>query len=160
MTEIFRRIARGGGNASDYDKMGILAEMLVWSNCVHGSAAPTIMAKSADFFREEIDAHIYERRCPAQVCPDLIRYEVFDKSDKMAEAQAICPVDAIEQDEASSELASVGGWRITEACIRCDACREIAPEAIRIVDAPPAGPPVPPRAHLQGVGKDARGRMN
>jgi NADH:ubiquinone oxidoreductase subunit F (NADH-binding) len=160
MTEIFRRIARGGGQQADYDKMAILSEMLVWSNCVHGSAAPTIMAKSAEFFREEIDEHIQNKRCPAKVCPDLIRYEIVAKSEKLPEAAAICPVDAFEQHEASSELATTGGWTINERCIRCDACREIAPEAIEIVDAMPASPSVPARAHLQNVGADARGRMN
>jgi NADH-quinone oxidoreductase subunit F len=156
MTEIFSRIARGHGRSGDYEKMAILGEALVYSNCVHGSASPTIMLKSAEYFREEIDEHILNGRCPAQVCRDLIRYEVSAKSDKLPEAAAICPVDAIVQEE-SSETAAVGGWRINERCIRCDACREIAPEAIRVVDAPP--PPERP-AHIIDVGRDARGRMN
>jgi NADH:ubiquinone oxidoreductase subunit F (NADH-binding)/(2Fe-2S) ferredoxin len=152
MTEIFRRIARGGGREDDYAKMAILGQALQWSNCVHGSAAPTIMLKSAEYFREEIDEHIRNRCCPAQGCPALIRYEVFARSDRLAEAAAICPVDAFEQ--------ASGEWRINERCIRCDACREVAPDAIRIVDAPPAAPAVLSTAHLQDVGRDARGRMN
>jgi NADH-quinone oxidoreductase subunit F len=151
MTEIFERIARGGGRSGDYDKMQILGKMLQWSNCVHGSAAPTIMLKSAEFFRDEIDEHIVNGRCPAQVCRDLIRYEIAGDSPKLEEAAEVCPVDAIERAD--------GPWRINERCIKCDACREIAPEAVRVVDAPAAAP-VPATAHLQGVGRDARGRMN
>ena len=151
MTEIFRRIARGGGRADDYTKMGILGEMLQWSNCVHGSAAPTIMLKSAEYFREEIDAHM-AGRCPARVCPDLIRYEVTGTSDRLPEAAELCPVDAIVEEG--------GAWSINERCVRCDACREIAPEAIEIVDAPPQGGAVPVTMHLQDVGRDARGKMN
>jgi NADH-quinone oxidoreductase subunit F len=152
MTEIFNRIARGGGRESDYDKMEILGQMLQWSNCVHGSAAPTIMLKSAEYFREEIDEHITNRRCPAKVCRDLIRYEIQGDSPSLPEAAEICPVDAIEQQD--------GRWRINERCIKCDACREIAPDAVRIVDASPPAPNIPPERHLQDVGRDARGRMN
>jgi NADH-quinone oxidoreductase subunit F len=157
MTEIFRRIARGQGRQSDYGKMGILGDMLQWSNCVHGSAAPTIMLKSAEYFREEIDEHINSRRCPAKVCPDLIRYEITAKSDKLPEAAEICPVGAIVRDE-DAKRGATDGWYINERCIRCDACREIAPDAIEVLDADL--PQLHIDAHIQDVGHDARGRMN
>ena len=128
MVEIFRRIARGEGREDDYAKMGLLGEALQWSNCVHGSAAPTIMIKSIEYFRDEIDTHIREKRCPARVCRDLIRYEITGESEQLPEAAAICPTEAIVQDN--------GSWRIDDArCIRCDACRELAPEAVQVVDA-------------------------
>jgi NADH:ubiquinone oxidoreductase subunit F (NADH-binding) len=148
MAEIFRRIARGAGRDDEYEKMEILGEALQWSNCVHGSASPTIMLRSADFFREEIDEHINERRCRAKVCPDLIRYEVTGESPKLPEAAEICPTEAIVQED--------GAWKIIdERCIRCDACREIAPEAITIVDS------LPPRreTNVRDVSRDARGTM-
>lgn len=145
MTEIFRRIGRGAGQGDDYSKMQILGQALQWSNCVHGSASPTIMLRSAEFFREEIDEHIINRRCPAQVCRDLIRYEISGDSPKLAEAAEICPTNAIVQDD--------GKWQINERCIKCDACHEIAPEAVRVVDALPSAPLV----LVQDVGMDARG---
>ena len=149
MTEIFRRISKGGGRGDDYNKMGILGKALQWSNCVHGSASPTIMLKSAEYFREEIDEHIVHGRCPAQVCKDMIRYEVFASSDKLAEAAEICPTEAVVQEGK--------GWKILdERCIRCDACREVAPDAIRIVDAPQKPPEF---IRIQPVGLDARGTM-
>jgi len=149
MTEIFRRIARGAGHPDDYSKMGILGQALQWSNCVHGSASPTIMLKSAEYFREEIDEHILHRRCPAKVCRDLIRYEITGSSPKLAEAAAICPTEAIVQEGK--------GWKIIdERCVRCDACREIAPEAVQVVDAPGVES-VPLR--VEAVGLDARGTM-
>ena len=130
MVEIFRRIARGEGREGDYDKMGILGQALQWSNCVHGSASPTIMLKSAEYFREEIDEHIVHKRCPALVCRDLIRYEIEGESEQLPEAAAICPTEAIVQDGDS--------WRIDQArCIKCDACRELAPDAVRVVEARP-----------------------
>ncbi len=159
MTEIFQRIARGGGHEDDYNKMEILGRMLQWSNCVHGSAAPTIMLKSAEHFREEIDEHIVHGRCPARVCRDLIAYEIHADSPALPEAAAICPTEAIVREAGSAEVAQAGGWRIDQSrCIRCDACREIAPEAVRVVDAPP--PPADALVRVQDVGLDARGRMN
>ena len=130
MTEMFRRIARGEGREGDYGKMAILGQALQWSNCVHGSASPTIMLKSAEYFREEIDEHIVNKRCPALVCRDLIRYEIEGESEALPEAAAICPTEAIAQED--------GTWRIDQArCIKCDACRELAPEAVRVVEAVP-----------------------
>ena len=152
MSEIFRRIAKGGGRGDDYNKMAILGDSLQWSNCVHGSASPTIMLKSAEYFREEIDEHIVHGRCPARVCRDLIRYEIEGESEALPEAAAICPTEAISQDG--------DAWKIDQArCVRCDACRELAPEAVRVVDAPVDSTP-DLRIHLQAVGRDARGRMN
>jgi NADH-quinone oxidoreductase subunit F len=149
MVEIFERISRGRGHGDDYNKMRILGQALQWSNCVHGSASPTIMLKSAEYFREEIDEHIVHGRCPAQVCRPLVRYEVSGSSPKLADAAAICPTEAIVQADK--------GWQIDQArCVKCDACREIAPDAVRLVDAPP-----PPRdfVPIQDVGLDARGAM-
>ncbi len=127
MSEIFRRIARGEGRQDDYGKMDILAQTLQYSNCVHGSASPTIMSRSAEFFREELDEHINNRRCPAQVCRDLIRYEITGASDALAEAAAICPVEAFVQEEEA--------WSIDQArCIKCNACKDVAPDDVQIVD--------------------------
>ena len=71
-------------------QMAILGEALQWSNCVHGSAAPTIMLKSIEYFRDEIDEHIQNKRCPARVCRDLIRYEIASEGEQLAEAAAVC----------------------------------------------------------------------
>ena len=127
MSEIFRRIARGEGRQDDYGKMEILGQTLQWSNCVHGSASPTIMLRSAEHFREEIDEHINNRRCPAQVCRGLVRYEIAGESEQLPAAAAICPTEAIVQSD--------DAWSIDQArCIKCDACRDVAPDAVRLVD--------------------------
>ena len=130
MSEIFRRIGRGGGKSNDYDKMELLGQALQYSNCIHGSASPTIMLRSAEYFREEIDQHINEQRCAAKVCRDLIRYEIDSDSDsdKLPEAAAICPTEAVVQEDEK--------WSIDQSkCIKCNACKDVAPDAVRIVDA-------------------------
>jgi len=128
LNEILRRISGGEGRMSDLDLMQLLADSLRWSNCVHGQAAPTSVLNSLKTFRDEILVHIQEKRCPAQVCRGLIRYEVApDYEADLTEAAAICPTGAIVE---------VGGkYNIDQnRCIKCDACRELKPEAIRVVD--------------------------
>lgn len=128
LTEILRRISSGEGRMSDLDLMQLLADSLRWSNCVHGQAAPTSLLNSLKNFRDEILVHIQQKRCPAQVCQGLIRYEVDPAHDAgVAEAAAICPTEAIRETNGHSFIDQ-------DRCIKCGACRELQPEAIRVVD--------------------------
>ncbi len=128
MLEIFRRIASGGGDPYDVTRAELLGKTLVYSNCVHGQAAPTIMLNTIEYFHEEFDEHLIRHRCPAKVCAGLVRYEVSDPSADLQEAADICPTQAF--------VREASGWRIDSArCIRCDACREVSPDAIAVVDA-------------------------
>jgi hypothetical protein len=126
MLEIFKRTARGEGEANDVERLQGLEKSFQWSNCFHGTLSPVIMRNTLQYFRDEYDAHASGHRCPARVCPDLIRYRVTSQSDAVAQAAGICPTDAIIDD---------GGWRIDDAkCIRCNACKEIAPSDIAVED--------------------------
>lgn len=131
IVEILRRIQRGGGRESDIGKFRLLADTLRYSNCVHGQATPAIIVNMLDWFADELNEHINHKRCPANVCRGLVRYEVdhaaeADNADALAMAYDYCPTGAVKQIE--------GQYVIEEAlCIRCDACRQIAPAAIRKV---------------------------
>jgi len=99
-----------------------------YANCAHGQAAPTAVMNSIEAFLDEYQEHIEGKRCPAKVCRGLIRYEIVGKSPSLPEAAAICPTAAIVQRD--------GDYAIDQGlCIKCDACRELAPEAVRVVDA-------------------------
>jgi NADH:ubiquinone oxidoreductase subunit F (NADH-binding) len=129
MVEILRRIQKGGGRESDIGKFRLLADTLRYSNCVHGQATPAIIVNMLDWFVEELNEHIYNKRCPAQTCKGLITYDVDqaaapDHMEALAKAYDYCPTGAVKLIE--------GQYVIEDAlCIRCDACRQIAPEAIR-----------------------------
>jgi len=128
LLEILRRIASGRGRSSDPEIMRLLADTMRYANCVHGQAAPTAVMSMFRFFEEELNEHLYNKRCPAKVCRELVRYEVVHHSDRLPEAEAICPTAAVVRDN--------GHYRIDQAkCIKCDACREQAPYAIAVVDA-------------------------
>jgi hypothetical protein len=128
MTEILRRIAAGGGRESDFDHLRLLGETMRWANCVHGQAAPTAILNSLQYFMDEYIEHVFNKRCPAKVCPALIRYHVDHQSDAVAAAAEACPTDAIVKQD--------GAWVIDqEKCIKCSACYQIAPRDIRRADA-------------------------
>ena len=128
MVEILRRIAKGGGRHSDIGLLRLLADAMRNANCGHGQAAPTAVMNILDAFAAEVQEHIEGRRCPARVCPGLIRYDIIGDSPRLAEAAAICPTAAI--------IGQDGRYSIDQGlCIRCDACREVAPEAVQVGDA-------------------------
>jgi NADH:ubiquinone oxidoreductase subunit F (NADH-binding)/(2Fe-2S) ferredoxin len=132
LTEILRRIQDGGGRMGDINLMHMLGDTLRWSNCVHGQAAPTAVQNCLKNFLDEFLVHIQEKRCPAQVCRGLIRYEIDPAHDReAADAAAICPTGAIKENQ--------GRYAIDQGlCIKCNACKERSPDAVRIVDAFPA----------------------
>ena len=140
MVEILRRIQRGGGRESDIGKLRLLAATLRFSNCVHGQAAPSIIVNTLDWFMDEVMEHIVDRRCRARACHGLIRYEVDPASaiiagnaDALPKAADYCPTGAIRH---GGEVNGVADTFVIEdsLCIRCGACKDIAPDAIRVVD--------------------------
>jgi NADH:ubiquinone oxidoreductase subunit F (NADH-binding) len=132
MVEILRRIQRGGGRESDIGKFRMLAATLRYSNCFHGQFAPSIIMNALDSFPDEVNEHIFERRCRAKVCKGLISYEADrdaaarpEHAEAMARAAEVC-------------LNAVTG-QSDGPCLDCFVCREVLPEVVRVVDRFPAG---------------------
>jgi bidirectional [NiFe] hydrogenase diaphorase subunit len=66
---LLRRIQRGEGREADVDRIEELAELLkATSLCGLGQGAPTPLLSTLRWFRDEVLAHVRERRCPAGVC--------------------------------------------------------------------------------------------
>ncbi len=127
MLEIVRRAARGEGDPTDVARLAALGQTLQYSNCFHGQLSPTIINNTLKNFMEEFETHAKDHRCPAKVCPALIRYRVVNSSPRVAEAAPICPTSAIVQQD--------GAWQIDDVrCIRCNACRDVAPDDIVVED--------------------------
>jgi NADH:ubiquinone oxidoreductase subunit F (NADH-binding)/(2Fe-2S) ferredoxin len=131
--EILRRIANGEGRTSDIELLDLIGDTLRWSNCFHGQGAPAAVQSLLRHFREELLAHIRERRCPAGVCTGLIRYEVAPGHERaVSAAAAICPTNAIRPSADGRAAVDQG------LCIKCGACKEVQPEAIQVVPAFPS----------------------
>ena len=145
LLEILRRISSGRGRGSDPQIMRLLADTMRYANCAHGQAAPTVIMSMFRFFEDELNEHLYNKRCPTKTCRGLVRYEVVHHSDRLPLAEAICPTQAVvrQNGAAGGQTAARPGesaserarYHIDQAkCIKCDACREQAPYAIALVD--------------------------
>jgi len=135
MVEILRRIQRGGGRESDIAKLRLLASTLRYSNCIHGQAAPAIIVNALDWFSDEVNEHIFERRCRARVCKGLIRYEADREAAQRPEHAAAY------RRAAETCLRAIAG-ESDGPCLDCLVCRELLPDVVKVVDrfAPGIGP--------------------
>ena len=124
MTEVFKRVLAGGGRAEDRANLEALGGTLQYSNCVHGSASPTIMRNTLRYFSDEFDAYVAASD-PSLEGRGFVRYRVVDQDDpRLEDARLICPVDAIRGSPR-------GGYTLDErACVRCGACHDLAPRGI------------------------------
>jgi len=69
LVHLLERISREGGSTADLDAIDELAEaMQLTSICGLGQAAPLPITSTVRHFRDEIESHVYQRRCPAGVC--------------------------------------------------------------------------------------------
>ena len=116
--EIVDRICEGKGVPED---IGILEELSVViknsSLCGLGQTAPNPVLSTLKYFREEYDAHVYEKRCPAKRCAALVEFRVNEeKCTKCGLCYKACPVDAVAWKK--KEVAVID----REKCIQCMSC--------------------------------------
>ena len=120
MLEILERLCAGEGRRDDLAKLETLADYVSrGSLCGLGQTAPNPVMTTLRYFREEYEAHLHEKRCPAGHCPALIRYRVTDNCIGCTLCAQACPVVAIayrpyEKHEVDQSL-----------CTRCDMCRQV-----------------------------------
>ncbi|MBQ7727027.1 MAG: NADH-quinone oxidoreductase subunit NuoF [Clostridia bacterium] len=118
MLDILTRITEGKGEDGDIEKLEALAEDLQNSAlCALGQTAPNPVLSTLRYFRDEYEAHIYEKRCPAGVCKALLQYYIDpEKCKGCSLCSKKCPAGAI-----SGEIKSP--FKIdTSKCIKCGVC--------------------------------------
>jgi NADH-quinone oxidoreductase subunit F len=119
MLEILERLCQGQGRSDDLDKLETLADYVSrGSLCGLGQTAPNPVLTTLRYFRDEYEAHLHERRCPAGRCPALIHYRVTANCIGCTLCAQACPVGAIayrpyQKHEVDDQL-----------CTRCDMCRQ------------------------------------
>ena len=120
MLEILEKISAGRGELEDLDKLEELAKYIQANAlCGLGQTAPNPILSTLEHFRDEYEAHIVDKRCPAGVCKALLNYVIDpDKCKGCTKCARNCPVQAISGEVKQPHVID------SSKCIKCGACME------------------------------------
>lgn len=120
LMEILTKITQGKATMEDLDK---LEELCLYikdnSLCGLGQTSPNPVLSTMNYFRDEYVEHVKNRKCPAGVCKDLLRYIIIeDKCKGCSACSRVCPAEAISGKIKSPFVID------QEKCIKCGSCIE------------------------------------
>ena len=120
LREMLDKITDGKATLEDLDELEALCHYIKDNSlCGLGQTAPNPVLATLKFFREEYEAHVVEKRCPAGVCKKLLSYSIVPDLCKGCTACARkCPVGAISG--AVKEIHTIDN----EKCIKCGVCMD------------------------------------
>jgi NADH-quinone oxidoreductase subunit F len=142
MLFILNRICKGEGREGDIECLEELGEVVRdTSLCALGGTAPNPVLTTLRYFRDEYEAHIKEKRCPALACKELISYYIDPEN---CQACMIClrncPTEAIEGGKNQIHVID------QEKCVKCGTCFDMCPPkfgAVKKLSGEPVPPPPP-----------------
>ena len=120
LLELLTKITEGNGEPEDLDTIEELCNHIKQSAlCGLGQTAPNPVLSTLRHFRDEYEAHVYEKRCPAGVCKALIQYLVDPSKCKGCTRCARgCPTGAISGAVRAPHIIN------QSKCIKCGACMD------------------------------------
>ena len=120
MLEILTKITKGTATMEDLDKLEELCYYVKENSaCGLGQTAPNPVLSTLRYFRDEYEAHIKEKRCPAGVCKALLSYHIdAEKCRGCTLCARNCPANAIVGTVRNPHIID------TDKCIKCGACIE------------------------------------
>ncbi len=120
MLEILTKITKGQATMEDLDKLEELCYYVKENSaCGLGQTAPNPVLSTLRYFRDEYEAHIKEKRCPAGVCKALLSYHIDpDKCRGCTLCARNCPNNAISGTVRNPHVID------QDKCIKCGACME------------------------------------
>ena len=144
---ILNRIVNGKGTEDDIDKLGKIAEVTsVASLCALGQTSANPLLTTLRYFKNEYEAHINEKRCPALVCKNLISYYIDpEKCQACMICYRNCPANAIIGEKMKIHIVD------QSKCIKCGSCYDLCPPRFKAVKkiSGEAGPsPIPEEERL------------
>ena len=143
MLDILEDIVSGNGREGDIDLLIELSEAVKdGSLCALGGTAPNPVLTTIRYFRDEYEAHIFEKRCPALACKSLVSYYVIpEKCEGCGICARACPAEAIMGDKRMVHVID------QDRCTKCGTCFEVCPSkfsAIAVVSGEPVTAPLEP----------------
>lgn len=120
--EILEKITSGKATMEDLEHLTELAEVIKDASlCGLGQSAPNPVLSTLRYFMDEYKAHVIEKRCPAGVCKDLLRYYISDRCVGCQRCKKNCPAQCI-----TGEARQVHEIHQVD-CILCGECYRICP---------------------------------
>ena len=120
--EILERITQGKGTPEDIETLEFLSEVITTTSlCKIGKTAAEPVIFTLKHFRDEYEAHIYDKKCLAGSCYDSLEYFITDKCIGCTKCAINCPVSCISG--SVKKIHSID----TEKCIKCGECIEMCP---------------------------------
>ncbi len=121
MYDILDRITKGEGKKEDIAALRDLSNVMVQSSlCALGGSAPNPVLSSLDYFLEEYEKHIYDKKCPAGVCTEL--YEIYIDPELCTGCMVClrkCPVGAIAGEKQQPHTID------KTKCTKCNVCYDL-----------------------------------
>jgi len=138
MLKILTRITRGEGREGDIELLEVLSETAQEASlCALGKSAPNPFLSTLRYFRDEYEAHIKDKRCPALSCKELISFYIDPQKCKACMiCSRKCPAEAIDGGKNKIHIID------QDKCTRCGTCFEVCPSRFGAVTKI-SGEPVP-----------------
>jgi NADH:ubiquinone oxidoreductase subunit F (NADH-binding)/(2Fe-2S) ferredoxin/NAD-dependent dihydropyrimidine dehydrogenase PreA subunit len=121
MREVLEEITQGNGREGDIELLEDISFTLTeGALCALGSTAANPVMSTIRYFKDEYEAHIRDKKCPAGVCSALIQYFIDpEKCTGCTRCVKACPVEAISGERKMPHRIDL------EKCIKCGSCYDV-----------------------------------
>jgi NADH:ubiquinone oxidoreductase subunit F (NADH-binding)/ferredoxin len=147
MLKVLTNISKGEGKEGDIELLEELSQVTRDASlCALGRTAANPVLSTIRYFRDEYEAHIKEKRCPAYVCKELISYYIDpEKCQACMICFRQCPAGAIAGGKNQIHVID------QEKCTKCGTCFEVCPPrfgAVKKISGEPVPSPIPEEARM------------